>query len=216
MRSRRPRLNPGTPTGCVSTATRARHAWRWLALDSRPGGVERRFDLGPRAADDLPDRKQFGDPRRHLSRIGHAGLNIAVEAQVGDLAEQFDLGIVRSNTGSQTGAQHPIVGLPGMSSITVPESSAAAIASLKLLCTKDSRLASIRVPIWTPSAPSTTAAAADRASHMPPAAMIGRSTRDATCGSRTMVDAPRAGLNPPPEAIRRRGRRPSPRHAAVR
>ena len=72
------------------------------------------------------------------------------------------------------------------------------IPFLKLACTAASWLASIRVPICTPSAPSTTAAAAERASQIPPAAMIGRSTLSATSGSRTIVDAPRADLKPPP------------------
>ena len=40
-----------------------------------------------------------------------------------------------------------MVGLPGRSSSTVPASSAATMASLKLWCTPASRLASILVPI---------------------------------------------------------------------
>jgi hypothetical protein len=82
--------------------------------------------------------------------------------------------------------------------MTEPSSPAAMIAFLKFACTAASWLASIRVPICTPSAPRTTAAVADRASQIPPAAMIGRSTRLATRGSNTNVDASRAALNPPP------------------
>ena len=48
----------------------------------------------------------------------------------------------------------------------------------------------MRVPICTPSAPSTNAAAIERPSQTPPAAMIGTSTCDAMSGSSTIVDAP--------------------------
>ena len=65
-------------------------------------------------------------------------------------------------------------------------------------CTGDSAALTMRVPICTPSAPSTNAAAIDRPSHMPPAAMIGTSTRDAISGSSTIVDAPVGALKPPP------------------
>jgi len=48
----------------------------------------------------------------------------------------------------------------------------------------------MRVPICTPSAPSTNAAAIDRPSQTPPAAMMGTSTCSAMSGSSTIVDAP--------------------------
>ena len=65
-------------------------------------------------------------------------------------------------------------------------------------CTGDSAALTMRVPICTPSAPSTSAAAIERPSHTPPAAMIGTSTRDAISGSSTIVDAPVGALKPPP------------------
>src|SRR6185295_18589311 len=64
--------------------------------------------------------------------------------------------------------------------------------------TGDSAALTMRVPICTPSAPSTSAAAIDRPSHTPPAATIGTSTRDAINGSSTIVDAPVGALKPPP------------------
>ena len=56
----------------------------------------------------------------------------------------------------------------------------------------------MRVPICTPSAPSANAAAIVMPSQIPPAAMIGTSTRDRTSGSRTIVDTGVGLLNPPP------------------
>ena len=51
----------------------------------------------------------------------------------------------------------------------------------------------MRVPICTPSAPSTNAAAIDRPSHMPPAAITGTSTFEHTSGSSTIDDDVAAG-----------------------
>gem|GEM_PF-5653107 len=50
----------------------------------------------------------------------------------------------------------------------MPSSPAAMIPFLKSACTPASWLASILVPICTPSAPKMTAAAAERASQIPP------------------------------------------------
>ena len=72
------------------------------------------------------------------------------------------------------------------------------MSCFQLSCTGDSAALTMRVPICTPSAPSTNAAAIDRPSHTPPAAMIGTSTCDAISGSSTIVDAPVGALNPPP------------------
>ena len=57
-------------------------------------------------------------------------------------------------------------------------SAAATMACFQLSCTGDSAADTIRVPICTPSAPSANAAAIVAPSTMPPAAMIGTSTRD--------------------------------------
>ena len=56
----------------------------------------------------------------------------------------------------------------------------------------------MRVPIWMPSAPRANAAAMVAPSTMPPAAMMGTSTCDATSGSSTMVDTGVGLLKPPP------------------
>ena len=72
------------------------------------------------------------------------------------------------------------------------------MSCFQLSCTGDSAALTMRVPICTPSAPSANAAAIDRPSHMPPAAMIGTSTCDAISGSSTIVDAPVGALKPPP------------------
>ena len=53
------------------------------------------------------------------------------------------------------------------------------MSCFQLSCTGDSAALTMRVPICTPSAPSTNAAAIDRPSQTPPAAMIGTSTCDA-------------------------------------
>ena len=58
------------------------------------------------------------------------------------------------------------------------------ISCFQLSCTGDSAALTMRVPICTPSAPSIIAAAIDRPSQMPPAAMIGTSTCDAINGSK--------------------------------
>ncbi|CAB4826143.1 unannotated protein [freshwater metagenome] len=65
-------------------------------------------------------------------------------------------------------------------------------------CTGDSTVATIRVPICTPSAPSANAAAMERPSAMPPAAIIGRPTRLAMRGSSTIDVTSRGFLNPAP------------------
>ena len=77
-------------------------------------------------------------------------------------------------------------------------SAALTIACFQLSWTGLSAALTMRVPIWTPSAPSANAAAMLGPSQMPPAAMIGTVTRDATRGSSTMVDTSRGFLNPPP------------------
>ena len=77
-------------------------------------------------------------------------------------------------------------------------SPAATIACFQLSCTGDSAADTIRVPICTPSAPSANAAAMVAPSMMPPAAMIGTSTRDRTSGSSTIVDTGVGLLKPPP------------------
>ena len=56
----------------------------------------------------------------------------------------------------------------------------------------------MRVPICTPSAPRAKAAAIVAPSTMPPAAMIGTSTRERTSGSSTIVATGVGLLNPPP------------------
>jgi len=45
-----------------------------------PHGV----DVAPHPADDVRHRAQVGDPRRHLTGVGHACFQIALEVQVGD------------------------------------------------------------------------------------------------------------------------------------
>ena len=59
---------------------------------------------------------------------------------------------------------------------TVSVSAAATMACFQLSCTGDSAADTMRVPICTPSAPRAKAAAIDRPSAMPPAAMTGTST----------------------------------------
>ena len=58
----------------------------------------------------------------------------------------------------------------------------------------------MRVPICTPSAPSANAAAIERPSQMPPAAMTGTSTREQISGSSTIVATSRGFLKPPPSS----------------
>jgi hypothetical protein len=55
----------------------------------------------------------------------------------------------------------------------VSVSAAPTIAFFQFAWTGDSRAETMRVPIWTPSAPSAKAAAIETPSQMPPAAMIG-------------------------------------------
>src|SRR6185369_7510509 len=81
---------------------------------------------------------------------------------------------------------------------TVSVSFAPTIMSFQFWCTGLSAAETMRVPIWTPSAPSAKAAAMVRPSVMPPAAITGRSVFEQTSGSRTMVATSRAFLNPPP------------------
>ena len=81
---------------------------------------------------------------------------------------------------------------------TVSVSAASTMACFQFWCTGDSAADTMRVPICTPSAPSASAAAIDGPSQIPPAAMIGTSTRDRTSGRSTMVDTGRGLLNPPP------------------
>ena len=77
-------------------------------------------------------------------------------------------------------------------------SAAATIACFQFSCTGDSSDDTMRVPIWMPSAPSAKAAAIVAPSTMPPAAMIGTRTFDATSGSSTIVATSRGFLKPPP------------------
>ena len=77
-------------------------------------------------------------------------------------------------------------------------SAASTIACFQLSCTGDSAADTMRVPICTPSAPRAKAAAIDAPSMMPPAAMIGTSTRERTSGSSTIVDTGVGLLKPPP------------------
>ena len=81
---------------------------------------------------------------------------------------------------------------------TVSVSLAPTIMSFQFWCTGLSAAETIRVPIWTPSAPRANAAAMLRPSVMPPAAMIGRPVFEQTSGSSTMVATSRPFLNPPP------------------
>ena len=81
---------------------------------------------------------------------------------------------------------------------TVSVSRAATTACFQLSCTGDSAQDSMRVPICTPSAPRAKAAAIEGPSLMPPAAMMGTSTRERTSGSSTMVETGLGFLKPPP------------------
>ena len=83
---------------------------------------------------------------------------------------------------------------------TVSVSSAATIASFQLGCTGDSAAETMRVPSCTPSAPSAKAAAIERPSTKPPAAMIGTSTFERISGSSTIEETSRVFLKPPPSA----------------
>ena len=76
-------------------------------------------------------------------------------------------------------------------------SAAATIACFQFSWTGDSAADTMRVPIWTPSAPRANAAAIVAPSVMPPAAMIGTSTRERISGRRT-IDATGVGLLKPP------------------
>ena len=75
-------------------------------------------------------------------------------------------------------------------------SAASTIACFQLSCTGDSAADTMRVPIWTPSAPSANAAAIVAPSRIPPAAMIGTSTFERTSGSSTIVDTGLRVLEP--------------------
>ena len=77
-------------------------------------------------------------------------------------------------------------------------SAASRIACFQLGCTGDSREATIRVPICTPSAPSAKQAAMVAPSQTPPAAMIGTPTFSRTSGSSTMLITGCGFLKPPP------------------
>ena len=81
---------------------------------------------------------------------------------------------------------------------SVSVSAAATIACFQLSCTGDSAADTIRVPICTPSAPRAKAAAIVAPSMIPPAAMIGTSTRERTSGSSTIVATGVGLLKPPP------------------
>jgi hypothetical protein len=70
------------------------------------GAVQRGVDLEPRTTDDLGDRQQLRNPRRNLTGIGHAGLHVAVEVEVGDLADQLYLWVVHGHARRQPSAQN--------------------------------------------------------------------------------------------------------------
>ena len=64
--------------------------------------------------------------------------------------------------------------------------------------TGDSAAETIRVPIWTPSAPKAKAAAIEAPSVTPPAPITGTPTLETTSGNSTIVATSRGFLNPPP------------------
>jgi len=80
----------------------------------------------------------------------------------------------------------------------VSVSLAPTIMSFQFWCTGLSAAETIRVPICTASAPRAKAAAMERPSVIPPAAITGTFTFEQTRGSRTMVATSRLFLNPPP------------------
>ena len=69
---------------------------------------------------------------------------------------------------------------------TVSVSLAPTIACFQFMCAGDSADDSIRVPIWMPSAPIAKAAAIERPSVKPPAAITGTFTLEQTSGSSTI------------------------------
>ena len=81
---------------------------------------------------------------------------------------------------------------------TVSVSLAWMTAFFQFSWTGDSTADTMRVPICTPSAPKAKAAAMERPSTKPPAAMMGTSTWERTKGSSTMLATSRGFLKPPP------------------
>ena len=81
---------------------------------------------------------------------------------------------------------------------TVSVSLAFTSAAFQLSCTGDSEQDTIRVPICTPSAPMANAPAIDKPSEIPPAAIMGMSTRERINGNKTIVETGLGFLKPPP------------------